>query len=55
MTWSRFFWGEDGGSTAIEYGLMASLIAVGLIVSLSNLGNTLVETYSEVTVQIEEA
>jgi pilus assembly protein Flp/PilA len=32
---------DEQGATAIEYGLIAALVAVGLIVSLSVLGNNL--------------
>jgi Flp pilus assembly pilin Flp len=55
MTWYRFLLEGDEGSSAIEYALVASLIAVGLIVSLNNMADALVETYSEITVQINEA
>ena len=32
---------DEEGATAIEYGLIAALVAVGLIVALSVLGNNL--------------
>ena len=32
---------DEQGATAIEYGLIAALVAVGLIVALSVLGNNL--------------
>ena len=32
---------DENGATAIEYGLIAALVAVGLIVALSVLGNNL--------------
>ena len=35
------FLDDEQGATAIEYGLIAALVAVGLIVSLSVLGNNL--------------
>ena len=35
------FLNDEQGATAIEYGLIAALVAVGLIVSLSVLGNNL--------------
>jgi pilus assembly protein Flp/PilA len=31
----------DSGSTAIEYGLIAALLGIGLVVSLGNLGGNL--------------
>ena len=35
------FMRDEEGATAIEYGLIAALVAVGLIVALSVLGNNL--------------
>ena len=35
------FLSDEQGATAIEYGLIAALVAVGLIVALSVLGNNL--------------
>ena len=35
------FLADEQGATAIEYGLIAALVAVGLIVALSILGNNL--------------
>jgi pilus assembly protein Flp/PilA len=35
------FINDEQGATAIEYGLIAALVAVGLIVALSVLGNNL--------------
>lgn len=34
------FWADESGSTAIEYGLIAALIAVAIIGSLSAVGNS---------------
>jgi pilus assembly protein Flp/PilA len=39
---------ERRGATAIEYGLIASLIAVAAISSMSTLGNKLRTTFSNV-------
>jgi pilus assembly protein Flp/PilA len=35
------FWREESGATAIEYGLIAALIAVGIIVAMTTLGTSL--------------
>ena len=35
------FAGDEGGATAIEYGLIAALIAVAAIVAMTTLGNGL--------------
>lgn len=37
---------DRAGSTAIEYGLIASLLAVALIAGLTNLGNGLDSTFT---------
>jgi pilus assembly protein Flp/PilA len=42
------FISEDEGATAIEYGLIASLVAVFLITALGLLGTSLSSTFSEV-------
>ena len=39
---------NEEGATAIEYGLIAALIAVAAIVAMGALGNTLNITFSEV-------
>ena len=39
---------NEEGATAIEYGLIAALIAVAAIVAMGQLGNTLSNTFSEV-------
>lgn len=37
------------GATAIEYGLIAALIAVAAIVAMGNVGTTLNETFTNVS------
>jgi len=44
---SRFL-KDESGATAIEYGLIAALIAVGLIVVLGTLGGNLQGTFTQV-------
>ena len=39
------FWHDEAGATAIEYGLLAALIAVALIASFTILGNTIVNLF----------
>jgi pilus assembly protein Flp/PilA len=39
---------DESGATAIEYGLIASLIAVVIIAALSNVGNKLTITFTKV-------
>jgi pilus assembly protein Flp/PilA len=39
---------DESGATAIEYGLIASLIAVVIIGAVTTVGNKLTNTFSEV-------
>jgi pilus assembly protein Flp/PilA len=40
---------DDSGATAIEYGLIASLIAVVIIAAVTTVGNKLTTTFTEVS------
>jgi pilus assembly protein Flp/PilA len=40
------------GATAIEYGLIAALIAVAAIAAMGNIGNSLATTFNEVSSQL---
>ena len=40
---------DEKGATAIEYGLIAALIAVAAITAMGSLGNQLSDTFDEVT------
>lgn len=40
---------DEQGATAIEYGLIAALIAVAAITAMSGLGNQLSSTFGEVS------
>jgi pilus assembly protein Flp/PilA len=44
---SRFL-NDDGGATAIEYALIASLVAVAIVTALTVLGGQLTNTFGEV-------
>lgn len=48
----RRFFKDEKGATAIEYGLIASLIAVAIIVSVTNLGKNLGDTFNSVSGQL---
>ena len=45
----KSFLANESGATAIEYGLIASLIAVTIITAVTTLGNKLSTTFSEVS------
>jgi pilus assembly protein Flp/PilA len=44
----REFLNNESGATAIEYGLIASLIALTIITAVSTIGNNLKKTFTEV-------
>ena len=43
------------GATAIEYGLIAALIAVAAIAAMSNVGNSLDNTFTNVATHLDDA
>jgi pilus assembly protein Flp/PilA len=45
----KSFLANESGATAIEYGLIASLIAVTIITAVTTLGNKLSTTFTEVS------
>jgi pilus assembly protein Flp/PilA len=45
----KAFVSNESGATAIEYALIASLIAVALVTILTNLGTRLSQEFSEVS------
>jgi pilus assembly protein Flp/PilA len=48
-------WRDESGATAIEYGLMAALISVAAITAMGALGNSLSNTFSYVSNQMQNA
>ena len=49
------FMQEEDGVTAIEYGLIAALIAVVIIVSVEAVGDNLVLVFTEVSTELAAA
>ena len=43
------FANDESGATAIEYGLIAALIAVGIIVAASTLGGSLANLFNRIS------
>ena len=43
---------NDKGATAIEYGLIAALIAVAAIAAMGNIGNELGTTFNQVATKL---
>ena len=54
MTVTRFL-KDEGGATAIEYGLIAALVAVVIIVGLTSLGTSLSGTFNTVAGNVSGA
>ncbi len=48
MNFLRFL-RDESGATAIEYGLIASLIAVAIIVAVKTAGSNLTNTFTKVS------
>ena len=46
---------DEEGVTAIEYALIAALIAVAVIAALKTLGTSINDTFDEVATQVSEA
>ncbi|MWC42709.1 Flp family type IVb pilin [Sphingomonas carotinifaciens] len=51
----RAFLKNNKGATAIEYGLIAALIAVAAIATMTTLGSNLNKTFSNVASNIDKA
>ncbi len=49
MSFIRKFVKNNKGATAIEYGLIAALIAVAAITAMGNVGNKLNSTFTNVS------
>ncbi len=46
---------DDGGATAIEYGLIAALIAVGIIAAATALGGSLSDMFNRISTRLNSA
>ena len=46
------FMNDESGATAIEYGLIAALIAVGIIAAATTLGNSLSGLFNRISDQL---
>jgi len=46
---------DESGATAIEYGLIAALIAVALIAILTTLGTNLKDTFTKVSDSVKQS
>lgn len=48
----RQFWRDEAGVTAIEYGLIAALIGVAILVATTNLGTKLSDIFSGIDTKL---
>jgi len=55
MTFIRKFFKDNKGATAIEYGLIAALIAVAAISAMGFLGTQLTTTFNKVGTELNNA
>lgn len=47
------FFADDSGATAIEYGLIAALIAVGIIAAATTLGGGLSSLFNKISTKLD--
>jgi pilus assembly protein Flp/PilA len=52
LNFGKSLWKDESGATAIEYGLLAALIAVAIIGIVASLGGELNETFANVESQM---
>ena len=55
MAFIRKLMKNDKGATAIEYGLIAALIAVAAITAMNSLGDSLSDTFTGVSDELDAA
>ncbi|MGB3797840.1 MAG: Flp family type IVb pilin [Alteraurantiacibacter sp.] len=55
MTFFKNMIRDEQGATAIEYGLIAALIAVAAITAMDALGGSLTNTFGEVSTELNDA
>jgi len=55
MTFFKKMLRDEAGATAIEYGLIAALIAVAAITAMQSLGNQLDDTFGNVGSELDTA
>ena len=52
---ARRFAGDESGATAIEYGLIAALVAVGVLASMQALGGGVSGSWGTTTQKVSDA
>lgn len=46
---------DESGATAIEYGLIAAIVSVGIITALKSVGTSLNTTFNSVSSELDKA
>lgn len=49
------FLSDEEGATALEYGLLAALIAAAIVVSVTNLGQVILNAFNFITAAMQAA
>lgn len=52
-TFNRFL-ADESGATAIEYGLIAALISVAIIVAATTLGSNIAQTFNKIASNVNK-
>ena len=53
LNFGKTLWQDDSGATAIEYGLLAALISVAIILTVSSRGGTLKGVFTKVDTELK--
>ena len=48
----KTFWADEDGATAIEYGLLASLIALAITAGATDLGGALDKLFTDISLKL---
>lgn len=51
----KAFWADETAATAIEYGLIAALIAIGIIVAATTLGGSISRLFTRISTKLNAA
>jgi pilus assembly protein Flp/PilA len=55
MRFTKRLWSDEKGATAIEYGLLAALVAVAIILALQAVSTQLNSTFTNVSTELANA
>jgi pilus assembly protein Flp/PilA len=53
LNFGKSLWQDESGATAIEYGLLAALISVAIILAVTTLGGTLNSVFTDVEAKMD--